>query len=105
MSIQALKQPRDRVLRYREPIGRKLLNFAVLLPETRCQFQVQPRRLSQPKRFVTTCSILSIPTAAQRRHGSSRSATPVIVGRNWQAISWPLPPHASNSLPSGRHSA
>ncbi|MCE9629646.1 MAG: hypothetical protein K8S94_02855 [Planctomycetia bacterium] len=28
-----------------------------------------------------------------------------IVGMNWPAISWLLPTHASNSLPSGRRSA
>ena len=83
--------------------SRSTLSFC-LLP-SRCQSQMQPRRPPQPKRFATTCSIRSIRTAAPRRHGSTRSATPAIVGRNWQAISWPLPPHASNSLPSGRRSA
>jgi hypothetical protein len=48
---------------------------------------------------------LEHPDGGPRRHGSSRSDTPAIVGMNWQAISWPLLPHASNSLPSGRHSA
>ena len=40
MSIQALEQTRDSVLRYGERVGRELLNFVVRQQEARSQSQV-----------------------------------------------------------------